>query len=95
MKKLFQEFSTFEKCCSGVESWPHWHWPVILLYGGHIALNHLGPDGVIRSNQSFPRLDHQSTRQTEMTDEVKHIHCWHADDLFSKFRFSSGQYKVH
>jgi hypothetical protein len=34
-----QEFSKFEKCCSGTEGWPNWHWPVLLLYGGHIALN--------------------------------------------------------
>jgi hypothetical protein len=34
-----QEFSEYEKCCAGTESWPNWHWPVMLLYGGHIALN--------------------------------------------------------
>jgi hypothetical protein len=34
-----QEFSEFEKCCSGTDAWPQWHWPVLLLYGGHIALN--------------------------------------------------------
>jgi hypothetical protein len=34
-----QEFSVYEKCCAGVYSWPHWHWAVLLLYGGHVALN--------------------------------------------------------
>jgi hypothetical protein len=34
-----QEFSKFEKCCQGVEGWPSWHWGVLLLYGGHIAVN--------------------------------------------------------
>jgi hypothetical protein len=34
-----QEFNTFEKCCSGIFGWSHWHWPVLLLYGGHVALN--------------------------------------------------------
>jgi hypothetical protein len=34
-----QEFNSFEKCCSGILSLKHWHWPVLLLYAGHLALN--------------------------------------------------------
>jgi hypothetical protein len=34
-----QEFNTFEKCCSGTLGWPHWHWPVLSMYGNHVALN--------------------------------------------------------
>jgi hypothetical protein len=36
-----QEFSAYEKCCSGTSSWSHWHWPVLSMYGSHIALNHV------------------------------------------------------
>jgi hypothetical protein len=42
-----QEFGDFEKCCSGGDSWPHWHWPVLLLYGGHIALNQVSLKTII------------------------------------------------
>ncbi len=36
-----QEFSDFERCCNGILGWPHWHHAVMLLYGGHVALNHV------------------------------------------------------
>ncbi len=36
-----QEFNEFERCCNGILGWPHWHHAVLLLYGGHVALNHV------------------------------------------------------
>jgi hypothetical protein len=87
-----QEFSEYERCCNGVDGWPHWHWPVLLLYGGHVALNHLGPRGVVKSDSGTAELDYQSTLTETMSDSVKHIHCWHTDNMFSKFAFQSGKY---
>jgi len=87
-----QEFSEYERCCNGVDGWPFWHWPVLLLYGGHVALNHLGPQGVIKSGSGNAELDYQSTLTETLSNRVKHIHCWHTDKMFSKFAFQSGKY---
>jgi hypothetical protein len=34
------------------------------------------------------------TTSTESADNlaIKHVHCWHTDELFSKFRFGTGMY---
>ena len=67
--------------------WPGWYWGVSSLYGTEIAVNHLVP-----SFQSPTRkLDYDST-SAELVDEHPHIHCWHTDKLFSKFKFYDGAY---
>ena len=85
------EFTDFEKCCAGVESWPNWHWPVILLYAGDIAVNQL-PLGVLENSPGHQEMDHGSTDTDPLPDTIKHLHCWHTEDMFSKFRFQSGEY---
>ena len=87
-----QEFSEYEKCCSGIDGWPNWHWPVLLLYGGHIALNQLGPDYIQKSAPGVAEMDAYSTSIISLTQTIKHIHCWHTSDMFSKFVFHSGGY---
>ncbi|KAF4692194.1 hypothetical protein FOZ60_013935 [Perkinsus olseni] len=89
---LTQEFSEFEKCCSGVKSWPHWHRAVALLYGGHVALNHIG-DNVLISGAENGFMDFQSVKTEPITNkQIKHVHCWHTRELFSKFEFHEGAY---
>ena len=88
-----QEFSEYEKCCSGAKGWPNWHWPVLLLYGGHIALNQLGPDYIQKSTQGVAEMDASSTSTLPLDKAIKHIHCWHTHDMFSKFSFQSGVYR--
>ena len=64
-----QEFNTFEKCCSGVLGWPHWHWPVLLLYGGHVALNQIASSAtVVVSSANNGRMDFFSTSDTNISD---------------------------
>ena len=65
-----QEFSTFEKSGkSGTLSWPHWHWPVLLLYGGHVALNQVGSSTtVVVSSGTNGRMDFYSTSDTKISD---------------------------
>ena len=64
-----QEFSTYERCCSGVLSWTHWHWPVLLLYGGHVALNQVGSmSSVAVSNDTNGRMDFFSTSNISISD---------------------------
>ena len=61
---ILQEFSKYELCCAGVYSWPHWHWPVILLYGGHVALNQVG--SVLKSSKENGQLDYGTTGKTNI-----------------------------
>ena len=65
---LLQEFNRFERCCAGASAWPHWHWPVILLYGGHLALNQLGLGRVIKSSVENGQLDYSTTAATNIRE---------------------------
>ena len=87
-----QEFTQFERCCSVTESWPFWHWPVLLLYGGHVAVNQLGPENVQLSKAGVAEMDHGTTSTGVLSDSIKHVHCWHTEEMFSKFAFTRGDY---
>ena len=88
-----QEFSEYEINHSGVDGWPYWHWPVILLYGGHIAVNQIPKHQLLVTNSgSSINMDFGSTSKAPLPTTVLHIHCWHTDDQFSKFTFQSGGY---
>ena len=87
-----QEFSEYERCCNGIDGWPYWHWAVLLLYGGHIALNQLGSEHVQLSANGVAGMDASSTSNDTLKDSIKHIHCWHTGQMFSKFAFASGKY---
>jgi hypothetical protein len=88
-----QEFSEYEKKHSGVDGWPNWHWPVILLYGGHIAINQIPSSKIITHKEGVMELDYSSAHVDPIPASVKHIHCWHTDAFFSKFKFEMGVYK--
>ncbi|KAF4648532.1 hypothetical protein FOL47_003100, partial [Perkinsus chesapeaki] len=88
---LTQEFSNFETCCAGVLSWPHWHFHVITMYSGHVALNHIG--NFSRSSGETGYLDFgAASKDSALDTRIKHVHCWHSDDDFSKFKHEGGQY---
>ena len=38
-------------------------------------------------------MDQMTTETEILKNSVKHIHCWHTDELFSKFKFQNGEYK--
>jgi hypothetical protein len=88
-----QEFSEYEKKGAGVDSWPYWHWPVILLYGGHIALNQMHRDQLILSGPSTVGLDEMTTNPVALDKKIKHLHIFHGDNMFSKFKAHAGKYK--
>jgi hypothetical protein len=67
--------------------WPSWYRGVSLLYGCEVAVNHL-VDQIIKDGN---RLDFGST-STESIVDHPHIHCWHTDNMFSKFQFTAGKY---
>ena len=88
-----QEFSIYEKSPAGTDGWPYWHWPVLLLYGGHVAVNQIPADKVlVTDSNSKVRLDYGTASNETLPESALHLHCWHSDDMFSKFRFQMGQY---
>eukprot|EP00111_Clytia_hemisphaerica_P017659 TCONS_00052246-protein len=64
--------------------WIRWWRPVSLLYGGEITLNHMITD-ISEKNQG--KFD-SSSCDTVSVWTTPHIHCWHNDCEFQKFKFS-------
>ncbi|CAF0823084.1 unnamed protein product [Adineta ricciae] len=92
------EFTTPEREHKlGVMLWPEWHFGVLLLYGGHLAINHIIANENLRILLASKLLD-QGVTSKDQTDIKKnlrlHLHCWHGDDPFSKFHFKAGRYKA-
>ncbi|MED1205442.1 hypothetical protein [Heyndrickxia acidicola] len=67
--------------------WPDWFCGVTSMYSTEIAVNHL----VDRLNIEPDILDFPST-STNSFYHHPHIHCWHTDNLFSKFQYGDGKY---
>ena len=71
------------------------HYGVLLLYGQHLALNHLVAQNALRLIIGQNLLD-QSTTNTDpkyVKEGIRlNLHCWHTDDRFSKFAFKMGHY---
>ncbi|CAF3350277.1 unnamed protein product [Rotaria socialis] len=91
------EFATPERESKlGTLMWPQWHYGVLLLYGQHLAINHLVGTNQIRIRIGSDLLDQSTTDAT--TPYVQqgtrlNLHCWHTDNRFSKFAFKMGHYK--
>ena len=81
-----QEFSQPEREDKiGTILWPDWHFGVLSMYGGSIALNHfIGTKqmNVVKLNEliDFP------SAYTEDVNNKLHIHVFHGDDMFSNFK---------
>ncbi|CAF0768936.1 unnamed protein product [Didymodactylos carnosus] len=79
----------------GTILWPEWHYGVLLLYGQHLAINHL----VAQRNLSV-RIAHEMLDQSTTNNDTNYmkqnlrlvLHCWHTDVPFSKFAFKMGHY---
>ncbi|CAF3342728.1 unnamed protein product [Rotaria sp. Silwood1] len=79
----------------GTLMWPEWHFGVLLLYGQHLALNHLVGINQIRLRMGQDLLDLSSTddRVEYVQQRIRlNLHCWHTDLPFSKFAFKMGKY---
>lgn len=72
---------------NGEGAWPGWYKGVSLLYGTEIATNHLVDNLIV----DYRMLDYGSTNKDSVMTHP-HIHCWHTDDMFSKFYFLAGKY---
>jgi len=74
---------------AGEGEWPGWYRGVSLLYAGEIAANfhHAG-----RIDRDTFHMDGLSTWRKPIPANCPHIHCWHTDDVFSKFWWYAGHY---
>ncbi|CAF0809552.1 unnamed protein product [Adineta ricciae] len=90
------EFATPERESKlGTLMWPEWHYGVLLLYGQHLAINHLVGTNQIRVVIGHNLLDQSSTdaSQAYVQNGIRlNLHCWHTNDRFSKFAFKLGHY---
>lgn len=81
----------------GTLLWPDWHYGVLSMYGTHLAVNHLLMSERLDIRKATELLD-QSTNNNDLYDLEKngrlHLHCWHTDEKFSKFRFKNGDYNL-
>lgn len=66
-----------------------------MLYGGHLAINHLvdSEDFTVRLADQLLDQGVTSKDKTDINKNLRlHLHCWHGDDPFSKFGFKAGKY---
>jgi hypothetical protein len=68
-------------------AWPNWYRGVTTMYANELAVNHL----VDVFERDARQLDVASTSR-EPAAAHAHAHCWHTDELFSKFAYRSGTY---
>ncbi|TFB14289.1 hypothetical protein E3U55_14005 [Filobacillus milosensis] len=88
--KLATELTAYiltEEFKSGEGKWPGWYRGVTSMYACEIATNHLVEQLTIDPE----RLDFGSASE-ESIQNHPHIHCWHTDNMFSKFHFTAGKY---
>ena len=72
------------KKSNGEGEWIRWWRPVSLLYGGEITLNDMIED-ISEKNQG--KFDSSSCDKMNVW-KTPHIHCWHNDCEFQKFKFA-------
>ena len=60
------------------------------MYGSELAANHLfGKNNkILKTNE----LDVQSSSDSSL-DKCLHVHSWHSNDFYSKFKYEAGDYK--
>lgn len=74
----------------GYRGWPSWHFGVLSMYAGNIAINSCA------SQVGFERrpdmIDFYSKSEESVFDHA-HVHTWQDQQRFSKFVFETGGYK--
>jgi len=84
------EFTTKEKSKEyGISGWPEWHYGVLTMYGGHLAINHCAVDFGFEKRSDM--LDFPSSSD-ESPSKHAHLHTWQNSNRFSKFVFEAGGY---
>ncbi|WP_018248559.1 DUF7164 domain-containing protein [Orenia marismortui] len=68
-------------------AWPGWYAGVTTMYSCELAVNHLVDEFKIDGR----KLDYGSASDESIANHP-HIHCWHTNNMFSKFQFEAGNY---
>ncbi|ETW03995.1 hypothetical protein H310_04400 [Aphanomyces invadans] len=91
MKYLHQnEFTAEEKSPEyGIKGWPEWHYGVLTLYAGHIAINHCAFGDLAVRDENM--LDFPTASDGDVAYHA-HLHTWQNAKRFSKFVFDQGGY---
>ncbi|RHY81714.1 hypothetical protein DYB31_002133 [Aphanomyces astaci] len=91
MKYLHEhEFTAQEKSPAyGTKGWPEWHYGVLTLYAGHVAINHCTFESLAEKDDNM--LDFP-TASNEPVASHAHLHTWQNRGRFSKFAFEDGEY---
>jgi hypothetical protein len=83
-----EEFTEEEKSVEyGVKGWPRWHYGVLTMYGGHLAMNNC--THAIGMEKRIDMLDVPSHTK-ESPWKHAHLHTWQDHLRFSKFDFEDG-----
>lgn len=85
-----QEYTEYDRQCF---CWPEWYWVVTTMYSGYMALHQIGPDKLFFDKIDQVLFDGYSTGAELLKPALKHIHCWHTDDFYSKLAHQAGKYK--
>ncbi|KAF0711461.1 hypothetical protein As57867_005249, partial [Aphanomyces stellatus] len=83
------EFTDAEKN-NGVDGWPRWHYGVLTMYSGHMAIPHCTKDigGFDKRND----LIDYPTYSTGKVSRHAHLHTYQSGNQFNKFKFRAGDY---
>jgi len=76
-------FKDFENNLKSTGSWPKWWQGTSSMYGSELAINELC--NLNKVKVEFVEFDHPSS-SSNLISSVYHIHCYHDDVFFCKFR---------
>lgn len=72
----------------GVGKWPGWFRGVSSMYASEIAVNHVVDNFTVSTLFDAP----SDSDTLWKTTGVYHIHCWHTNTIYSKYKFIDGKY---
>ncbi|KAF0714726.1 Aste57867_3727 [Aphanomyces stellatus] len=85
------EFNETEKSAAyGITGWPRWHYGVLTMYSGHMAIPHCTKDvgGFDKRNDL---IDYPTYATDKLSDHM-HLHTYQGGGDFNKFLFQAGAY---
>eukprot|EP01125_Pyxidicula_operculata_P022249 TRINITY_DN898_c1_g2_i2.p1 TRINITY_DN898_c1_g2~~TRINITY_DN898_c1_g2_i2.p1 ORF type:complete len:187 (-),score=28.56 TRINITY_DN898_c1_g2_i2:239-799(-) len=87
-----KEFTKLEKSsdfAGMAKNWPEWHYGVLTLYAGQIAVNHCA--AMVGYKNVPDQLDYRTDSNSPIAEHA-HLHAWQGGGRFAKDRFYEGKY---